>query len=128
MISSENPGRLARDAYTSAHLLIVAGIVATAAATHLLLAEPSEPGHELAWAIVLGGPALFLLGTTLFQWMTTRDPSLKRVVAAILILASVPLAPHVSILARTVAVTTLLTALAIWELRNRPISRCERAG
>lgn len=118
LISSENPGRLARDAYTYAHLLIVAGIVTTAAATHLLLAEPGEPGYGLAAALVLGGPALFLLGTTLFQWMTTGDPGRKRLIATILILAAIPVA-HVSILAMTVAVTTLLTVLAIWELRSR---------
>jgi low temperature requirement protein LtrA len=57
-----NPGRLARDAYTYVHLLIIAGIIATAAGDNLLIANPDEPLHGVGLAIVLGGPALFLLG------------------------------------------------------------------
>lgn len=72
VISSDNPGRLARDAYTYVHVLIVGGIVATAAADHLLIADPDAPPRGLGLVLLLGGPALFLLGASLFQWMTTR--------------------------------------------------------
>lgn len=116
VIASNDPGRLARDAYTYVHVLIVAGIVATAAANNLLLAEPHEPRHGAGLAVLLGGPALFLLGATLFQWMTTGRASWDRLAAVALIAALLPLAPHLSVLALAIAITTLLTALAIWEL------------
>ena len=117
VVSSENPGRLARDAYTYAHVLIVGGIVATAAGNDLLIAHPHDPQHGVGLAIVLGGPALFLVGVNLFHWMTTGRANPKRLLVAALIVGLLPLAPHLSVLALAMSVTALLAALAIWELR-----------
>ena len=121
--SSENPGQLARDAYTYVHLLIVGGIVATAAGNDLLIAHPSAPLHGVELAIVLGGPALFLLGAGLFQWMTTRRANPKRLLTAALILALLPLAPFISVLVLATGTTVLLATLAIWELRTSTNTR-----
>ena len=72
----EDPGRLARDAYTYLHLPIIAGIIATAVGTDLLIAEPHHALHGVGLAMVLGGPALFLAGESLFIWrMTGRRTS-----------------------------------------------------
>jgi low temperature requirement protein LtrA len=67
MSSSDDPGRLARDAYTYLHLPIVAGIIATAVGHDLLIAEPQHTLHGVGLAMMLGGPALFLLGESLFR-------------------------------------------------------------
>ena len=67
MAESDDPGRLARDAYTYLHLPIVAGVIAVAVADELLIAHPGEPFETAGVAMVLGGPALFLLGETLFR-------------------------------------------------------------
>jgi low temperature requirement protein LtrA len=115
--TTDDPGRLARDAYTYVHLLIIAGIIATAAGSELLIAEPTDALHGMGLAIVLGGPALFLLGESLFQWMTTGAANANRLAAAGLIIGLVPLAPHVPALVLAVVVTGLLSALALWELR-----------
>ena len=40
MAESEDPGGLARDAYTYLHLPIVAGVIAVAVADELLIAHP----------------------------------------------------------------------------------------
>jgi low temperature requirement protein LtrA len=113
--ASDDPGRIARDAYTYFHLLIIAGIIATAAGDDLLIAHPHDPQHGVGLAIVLGGPALFLLGENLFQWRTTGAPNAKRLVAAGLIICLVPLAPHISALALVALVTVVLIAAALWE-------------
>ncbi len=115
--TTDDPGRVARNAYTYVHLLIIAGIIATAAGSELLIAEPNDSLHSMALAIVLGGPALFLLGGSLFQWMTTGRANTKRLAAAGLIIGLVPLGSHVSALVLAVIVTGLLSALALWELR-----------
>ncbi len=117
-IASENPGRLARDAYTYVHVLIVAGVVATAAANNLLLANPQASPHGADLAIILGGPALFLLGVTLFQWMTAGQAKPERPLAAALLFALLPLDLDVPVLALATAVTALLAALAAWELHG----------
>jgi low temperature requirement protein LtrA len=112
-----DPGRVARHADTYLHLLIVAGIIATAAADGLLIAAPHDPQHGVGTAVLLGGPALFLLGESLFQWRTVGTASAKRLGAAALIIALAPLALELSTLALTGIVMGILTAVAIWELR-----------
>jgi low temperature requirement protein LtrA len=114
--SSDDPGRLARDAFTYLHLPIVAGIIATAVGTHLLIAAPGDPQHGVGLAMVLGGPALYLLGANLFQWRITRKTNAKRLTVAALLVVLAPLAGQVAALLLGVIVTTLLAALAVWEL------------
>ncbi len=45
MSTCDDPGRIARDAYTYGHLPIVAGIIATAVGVDLLIAEPRHALH-----------------------------------------------------------------------------------
>ena len=113
--AGEDPGRVARDAYTYVHPLIIAGIIATAAGDNLLIANPDDPLHGVGLAIVLGGPALFLLGQNLFAWMTTGTASLRRLAAAGVIVGLVPLGPQVPALVLAAVVTAVLSALAGWE-------------
>lgn len=64
---AEQPGAIARLAYTYMHLPIVAGIVITAVGDEVVLAHPhggTSPSEALT---IVGGPALFLAGYTLFK-------------------------------------------------------------
>jgi low temperature requirement protein LtrA len=65
---SEDPGRVARSAYTYFHLPMVAGIIAVAAADELTVAHPGEHGTPASITLTLGGTALFLAGHALFKW------------------------------------------------------------
>ena len=117
----DDPGRLARDAYTYVHLPIVAGIIATAVANHLLIAEPHHAPDGVGVAMILGGPALYLLGESLFGWRMTGATSAKRVAVAALLILLVPLGGQISILLLSLIVSTLLLALVVWELQaQRP--------
>ena len=118
MSASDDPGRLARDAYTYLHLPIIAGIIATAVGANLVIAEPGDPQHGVGLAMLLGGPALFLLGENLFQRKLTSRTNTKRLAVAALLILLVPLAGHIAALVVTAIVTTLLAALAVWELRG----------
>jgi low temperature requirement protein LtrA len=115
----EDPGRLARDAYTYLHLPIVAGIIATAVGTDLLIAEPHHALHGVGLAMMLGGPALFLVGESLFGRRMTGTTNVTRVVVAGLLVLLVPIGGQVSALLLGVTVGALLTALVLWELRVR---------
>lgn len=70
--SSDDPGRLARSGYTYIHILIVAGIIVAAVGDELVLHHPH--GHtELKTAIVLiGGPAVYLIGNSMFKHLSRR--------------------------------------------------------
>ena len=60
--AAEDPGSLARDAYTYLHLPIVAGIIMVAIADDLLVAHPGD--HLTTAGVVMAtvGPAVYLLG------------------------------------------------------------------
>jgi len=120
MEESEDPGRLARDAYTYLHLPLVAGIIGAAVGDDLLIAEPHHALHGVGLAVVVGGPALYLLGENLFRRRMTGTTNPKRFLAAGALVALALLGPHVSALALTIAVTAVLTALALWEHQAPP--------
>ena len=113
--ASEDSGALARDAYSYLHMPIVAGIIAVAVADELLLRDPSRPLATSGALVTIGGPALFLVGETLFRLRMIGSVSPKRVAAvgALVLLAAI--ATVVSALALSGAVAAVLVALAIWE-------------
>jgi low temperature requirement protein LtrA len=119
MAASDDPGRLARDAYTYLHVLLVAGIIAAAVGDDLLIAHPHDALHGVGLAVVVGGPALYLLGETLFRARMTGTIARRRLAAAGVLVALALLGPHVSALALTAIVTAVLAALLLWEALPR---------
>jgi len=128
MRTCEDPGRLARDAYTYLHVPIVAGIIAVAVGDNLLIAEPRAALHGVGLAMVLGGPALYLVGESLFRLRVTGAANAKRLGVAALLVALVPLGGRVSALALSALVAALLTAAALWELRTAARAEVSRTS
>ncbi len=94
--SSDDPGRLGRNAFHWVHPLIVGGIIVTATADEFVIEDPSGHGDlTLAW-LVLGGVALFLAGHAVFKAILWRTVSWPRVIGVIVLLACLPLGPHVA--------------------------------
>jgi low temperature requirement protein LtrA len=109
---SDDPGRIARLAYTYVHIPIVAGIILTAVGDELVLAHP-RGDTELSTALtVVGGPAVFLAGYVLFKAaILGRFFAIHAVVLVALgalLVASSTLSP----VALTVGSTVVLVALA----------------
>jgi low temperature requirement protein LtrA len=115
MRTCEDPGRLARDAYTYLHVPIVAGIIAVAVGDDLLIAEPWHAAHGVGLAVVLGGPVLFLVGESLFRMRVTGAANAKRFAVAGLLVLLAPVGAHISALALSAIVGALLVGLALWE-------------
>lgn len=89
MISAaENVGFIARNAYTYLHMPIVAGIVLTAVADAMMLAQPNGARHSAYILVATGGPFLFLLGNQAFKWITSgmKWPPLSHLIGQILLL------------------------------------------
>ena len=128
MRTCEDPGRLARDAYTYLHVPIVAGIIAVAVGDNLLIAEPRAALHGVGLAMVLGGPALYLVGESLFRLRVTGAANAKRLAVAALLVALVPLGGRVSALALSALVAAVLTAAALWELRTAARAEVSRTS
>ena len=87
---SSDPGRLARFAYTYLHLLLVAGIIVAAVADELVLAHPDGHTDVKTAAVILAGPALYLLGNLLFKRATANRPALSHIAGLVLLALLVP--------------------------------------
>lgn len=115
---SDDPGRLARLAYTYLHLVIVAGIISGAAGNELLLAHPLDVGEPQAWTTLLGGPLLFLLGALAFKWAAKGWPPLSHLagIAGLGGLAALEIFAHpLEELKLSAATTAILILTAAWE-------------
>ncbi len=75
---AEDRTRMARDAYTYLHVVMVAGIIVAAVGDELVIAHPKDelPGREVA--AVVAGPALYLLAQALFRLRMAGSLSGKR--------------------------------------------------
>jgi low temperature requirement protein LtrA len=100
---------LARDAFSYLHLPMVAAIVLVALGMKSTLAHVGDPlGWETATALV-GGAALYLLGHVAFKLRSLGSLSVQRLVAALVLIAFIPLAHEVDAL-----VTVAVVALVLW--------------
>ena len=120
LAESEDPGRLARDAYTYLHVPIVAGVILSAVGDELLIAHPSQTLDTAGVVMVLGGPILFLLGESFFRLRMIGSANRKRLTAIALLALLSLVAGSVSALALTLIVAALLIALAVWEYPPTP--------
>src|SRR5579871_6512692 len=124
LISNSNePGRLARLAYTYLHLPIVAGIILSAVADDVVLQHPA--GHSDARVVMsaVGGPMLFLVGTILFKHAIRGWLQLSHGVGIIALGVLGWFGQELSPLMLSIATTLLMLIVAIWEslsLRTRP--------
>ncbi|MET8912249.1 low temperature requirement protein A [Micromonospora sp. NPDC004551] len=72
------------------HLVMLAGIVCTAAAFDLVVERPTGDTPRRWIALILGGPALFLLGRTLFTWRIVGTIPWHRVFWLLILLVAMP--------------------------------------
>ena len=115
-----DPARLARDAYTYLHLPIVAGVIMAAVGDDLLVTDARSALRPAGIVMLVGGPALYLVGENLFRLRMIGNVSSKRAVAVIALAATGILAGGLPALAVGAIVAGLLAALALWE-SGRPI-------
>jgi low temperature requirement protein LtrA len=96
---------------------MVAGIIVAAAADELTIAHAGEPATVATAALILGGPALYLVGHILFKWALWRHVLRSRLVAVVALVALVPVATVSSALVLMAAATAILVAMVMWDLR-----------
>lgn len=90
---SDDPGRLARSGYTYLYVLMVAGIIVAAVGDELMLHHPGGHSDLKTAAVILAGPALYL----------------------VLLALLAPASPALTPLALSAAANAVLIAVAIWE-------------
>jgi len=124
MGSSDDPGRIARSA-TYFHLPIVAGIIVTAVADELVIANPTGTSDAAVVATSLGGAALFLAGHAIFRYSVFGSVSMPRLIGIAVLAALAPIGLVLSPLALGLASTGVLIGVAIHETLIRPAAEEE---
>ena len=69
----EAPGLLGREAYTYAHIPIVAGIIVLAVGDEMVLAHPTGHNDPIVAVVTVSGAFLFIGGTGLFKKLTSPN-------------------------------------------------------
>jgi len=118
---ADDPGKLARRAYTYCPILIVAGIIVTAVGDELSLMHPTGHVATEAAAVLIGGPLLFMLGGLLAKLAVFETWAMPRIVGVVALASlwfAVPMTTPLGLAAMTTAV---MVAVAGWEtLVKRP--------
>jgi low temperature requirement protein LtrA len=121
--ASEDPGRVARDAYHLIHPVMVAGIIVTAAGDEKILSFPSATASAPSAWMILGGPALFLAGHAAFKavvWRLVPWTRLAGIVVLALLALAVSALPEIALAACAAAVVAIVAATDRAVTRPRP--------
>jgi low temperature requirement protein LtrA len=106
----------ARDVYTYLHLPMVAGIVLFAFAMEETLAHVGDELATIPAFALCAGPALYLLAFVGLRWRVSRTFGRGRLVAAVALLALVPVAGAVPALLALALVAGVWVALHAYEI------------
>ena len=112
---SPKPGRVARLAFTYAHIPIVCGIILAAVAEEFALDHPSGPVDIKTAAAILGGPIVFLGGNMWFKAVIRRQVPLSHIVGAGAVAGLAVLVPFAEPYQLFAATSVILVAVAVWE-------------
>ncbi|MFI6757545.1 low temperature requirement protein A [Micromonospora sp. NPDC050417] len=119
LIRAVTPARLSQ-LTAVAHLIMVAGIVGTAATSQLVIGRPTGDTPPAWVAVILGGPALFLIGRGLLDYLVFGRVARTKVVGLVLLVVLAPAAAMVPPILVTLIAAVVLTAIAAVSL---PLTR-----
>lgn len=112
---SDDPGALARLAFTYLHIPIVAGVVLSAVGSERAIAHPEHMGTYLEGVSLIGGLVLFLLGNGLFKWVSAPYFPLSHIIGIGLALVAFALGPLLPLWGLNAASAMILLVVAVWE-------------
>ncbi len=113
-------GAIARRAYTYAPIVVIAGIILAAVGDEFVLAHPLGHAEPHVAAAILGGPLLFLFGSSLAMFTVWGRWSVARLVGCLVLIGLGFGWQVLSPLTLSVSSSAVLIALAAWEaLRAR---------
>jgi low temperature requirement protein LtrA len=114
---------MARDSYSYLHLPMVAGIVLVALGFKKTLQHVEEPLELVPAVALLGGVAMYLLAHVAFRYRHIHTLNVRRIAAAVVAVALVPLTAEIAALATVAILFAVLVALIVMETRSYGATR-----
>jgi low temperature requirement protein LtrA len=112
------PGSLARQAFTYAHILILAGIILNVVGNKFAFEHLADAASLSVAVAILGGPAIFILGNLWFKAATVSSPPLSHLVGlAVFVLLPFSISA-LDVYQLKIAATATLVTVAIWEFMS----------
>lgn len=115
---SDDPGRIGAY-FHYVHVIIVAGVIACAVGADLIIAHPHGHIEPKYLAVLVGGPAIYLLGNALYKRVVYGRWPLSHLAGLGVLGAMLPLASHLEQLTAGALGVAVLLVVAIWEGRVR---------
>ncbi len=127
--AGQEQNELARDAYSYAHFLMVAGIVLFALGLKKTVGHVGDPLGAVPAAALSGGAAVYYLGHTAFRWRVTASINVPRLALAVVLIALLPLMSRVdAIVALSIIAALLWVAIAYETVTMRDVRRQIRSA
>jgi low temperature requirement protein LtrA len=108
---AETKGNIIRPVLAYGHFIFISGVIGVAVG----LAEAvAHPAYALSWpvtALLFGGCAAYLGGFGFTRWIMFHTVARTRLAAAVLVLAAMPLAPHIPALAAVIVLASVMAVL-----------------
>jgi low temperature requirement protein LtrA len=109
---ARDPTRVGRAAYAYAHGIMVSGVIVVAVAIERTITRPTGTTSAATAAVILGGPALYLAGNSLFNYSLSGRTPWSRLVGVAALALLVPLALAADPLELSLAATAVIVTLA----------------
>ena len=95
--------------------MLVAGVIVTAVGDELVIAHPTRALSAQEIAVVVAGPAVYLLGHVLFRLRMAGSLSWKRLLGALACISLAALGPFLPALALAALIIAVLIAVILAE-------------
>lgn len=118
IVHSDDPGRMG--AYLHyVHVILAAGVIVSAVGNDLVMAHPHGYADAAQAAMLIAGPAIYLLGSAMYKKIVYGVVPMSHVAGSVALLALAPVARASSLLAMGWLTLAIMLAVAAWELRAR---------
>lgn len=114
---SDDPGRIGAY-FHYVHAILIAGVIASAVGNDLVLAHPHAHPAAAQVAILLAGPAIYLLGSAAYKRIVYGTMPVSHLVGALLLLALVPVGLRADMLIMGWLTTAVVLIVSFWETRR----------
>lgn len=111
---SDDPGRIGAY-FHYVHAILIAGVIATAVGNDLVLAHPHAQPTTAYIAVLLAGPAIYLLGSVIYKRVVHGALPLSHLVGALMLLALAPVALVADMLVMGWLTTAVVLVVSFWE-------------
>lgn len=118
IVHSRDPGRIG-SYFHLVHVVVIAGIIATAVGSDLFIAHPDGHMEAKYAAVLIGGPAIYVAGNSVYKRVVYGSFPLSHLAGLIMLAALVPLAWMTDLLMVGGLTTLILIIVAGWEALSR---------